>query len=158
MRTIMQPRIAIETNDVTPALLVDERHRVFHHDLPLAMESLFSTCFFEAGNQTTGLPVGDPIHFALQGEAGANLLSVCFLRFEEVSRVCWGRLAEVQAETKAAVLAPHLARIKGRMPELIQKARRYRNAHGSPADNLSKLLGGGLTAEEWQDILDEPYG
>lgn len=45
-----------------------------------------------------------------------------------------------------------------RWRRLLIKARLHREKHGSPADNLANLLKGDLSAEEWQEIIDEPHG
>ena len=158
MRKAMESTISIEADIVTPPLLLDRRNQILEDDLPLAMQCLLRTCSVEAGNQTSGSPLGYPIDYAEVVWEAANLLSECIGGIVSMNELYFCRVAEPKTETEVAALPPHLARIKRGMAELRRKARLHRNVHGSPAENLSRLLSAEMTVEEWQDLLDEPYG
>jgi len=112
----------------------------------------------QAGDQTAGsfyrISLHYPEDFAMEWEDVFQAIST----YWKASAICFHHLAEVAVEAEMATVPPPLVRIKRRMAGAIEEAHRYRSRHGSPTDNLSRLLRARLTVEEWQDILNEPYG
>jgi len=52
-----------------------------------------------------------------------------------------------------------LERIRTRQPNALRKAKEFRTLHGDPLDALARVLGDLLvTDDEWDRIVEEPYG
>lgn len=52
-----------------------------------------------------------------------------------------------------------LERIKARQPDVVRKAGEFRALHGDPFDALARVLGDlPVTDDEWDRIVEEPYG
>lgn len=52
-----------------------------------------------------------------------------------------------------------IQKIEEALPETLRKAQEYRAVYGDPVENLYKLFQKiGLSPDEWEELLDEPYG
>jgi len=52
-----------------------------------------------------------------------------------------------------------LERIKARQLDALRRAREFRVLHGEPLDALARVLGDlPVTDDEWDRIVEEPYG
>jgi len=52
-----------------------------------------------------------------------------------------------------------LERIKARQSDALRRAREFRALHGDPLDALAHVLGDlPVTDDEWDRIVEEPYG
>jgi len=52
-----------------------------------------------------------------------------------------------------------LERIKARQPDVLRRAKEFRALHGDPLDALMRILGDlPVTDDEWDRIVEEPYG
>jgi len=52
-----------------------------------------------------------------------------------------------------------LERIRARQPDVLRRAKKFRTLHGDPFDALARILGDlPVTDDEWDRIVEEPYG
>ena len=161
LRKTIDSTISVQADDVALALRAGRVCRTFYEDLVQATHPGLEHAI-QVGDHTIGYfyapPLDYPERFTLEEEPAFDFMLMCINRFVKANEICFRHLAEVGAEAEIAVMPSHLVRIERRMARAIEEARRYRSVHGSPTDNLSKLLKAKLTVEEWQEILNEPYG
>ena len=161
LRKTIDSTISVQTDDVALALRARRVCDSLYKDLVQATHPGLES-WLQAGDHTISYfyapPLDYPERFALEEELAFDFMSMCINRLVKASEICFRHLAEVGAEAEITVMPFHLIQIERRMGRAIEEARRYRSMYGSPTENLSKLFKAKLTVEEWQEILNEPYG
>jgi len=82
--------------------------------------------------------------------------------FDMIGDACatyWLALEDLEeVENKIREVAERIDAPQSEIEQDIADAIKVVRDYGSPAENLAHLLSNGLTAEEWQEIIEEPYG
>jgi hypothetical protein len=168
MKKTVESTIDTRTEEVAASFLDSRMPRIFgyYQDLVADYSDFMKRCLiqerkYSAHYRNFFVPFyswTEDIAWKVEGELPLHFVEGCIRNLMEASNIYIAIAVPAEPSLKITGEVSPLERIRQGVALAILEAQRYRSQHGSPAENLSRLLKAKMPVEDWQEILDEPYG